>query len=353
MSEQLDDPHGSEASTRQTVRGTASTAEAVGTAPSKDQGLVTEPTTLLARIASPSVVQASERIKAILGPFGDLKGLLAVVGAFVYGAFRLSYDGFYGELGVTPEEVGVNSGTVLLRAVFGLIFLLITWAVFLPVLALTASRGIDLDKNPKPLQDFEPYVPELRRFGRRWLKVLAFLWLLVGILGVPFAKLFDDPSLVWLSVINIILGALAWLISLSLLPPAGTEPERSLGTSFRRQRLLISKVLIVAIIVGAWLMGAQSYGQAEARSVENGQTVRPNVLTSLLSLRAEKVCVGWIGSATEKPASLSLDRPFMLLGQANATLVLYRSKSEGVTSGPVRIPGGKAVLLPSGDSTCP
>jgi hypothetical protein len=136
--------------------------------------------------------------------------------------------------------------------------------------------------------------------------------------------------------------------------PNLTEPASRAKHALQELRRSLLIPILCGVMIASWLIGAHAGGLAQAAEVKKGETVRPNILRGVLSLRAEKVCVGWIGPREEKPNSLSLDKPLVLLGQANATLILYRGGNEGIVDlGPVRIPAGKAVLLPSNGDTCP
>jgi hypothetical protein len=87
-----------------------------------------------------------DRLKASLGHLGDLRTLLAFVGVLIYGAFRLCYDAFYGELGVTPEEVGISPTAILLRAIIGIVYLSgVAATVLAALLVMAASWSFSRD----------------------------------------------------------------------------------------------------------------------------------------------------------------------------------------------------------------
>jgi hypothetical protein len=65
--------------------------------------------------------------------------VLGVLGAIIYGLLRLSYEAFYAEFGVSPEDVGVNATEVLSQAALGLIVVLITGVIYLVLLLLSLS----------------------------------------------------------------------------------------------------------------------------------------------------------------------------------------------------------------------
>jgi hypothetical protein len=89
---------------------------------------------------------------SLVALLSSMQGALAVVGIFVYGALYISYAYFYDQLGLRPEDVGLNYGTTIARS-SGLILLVVIpiIAVFLftrrrrrPTLKRTPNSTVDL-----------------------------------------------------------------------------------------------------------------------------------------------------------------------------------------------------------------
>jgi hypothetical protein len=299
---------------------------------------------------------ASKRIKESIGPIGDLKGPFALVGVLIYGAFRLSYDAFYGQLGLTPEEVGINPTTVLLRAVFGTLFFVGLGAVVVPVVYLLLSFLFIRKKTPSSqqhgrLEDAEAIHRSMLR-DLEWMgRIGGACMVLVGSAIAIRGWSNEVPDTVFGGLRLVILGSLFGLVPSA--PPAPNRAESKTSAErieLRQAQRSLSRAAFVGILLFAWLLAAHTFGVARSHAVQSGASVSPNALTSVLGLRAEMVCVGWIGQ-NDRPNGLDTT-PLMLLGQANATLVFYRDRINSEAPGPVRLPASKVAVLPISPNGC-
>lgn len=67
---------------------------------------------------------------------GGVLRWLPLLGLVLYVTVRLSYVIYYGQFGLTPEEVGLGYGDILARAAYYLLYLVVVDAVILPIFAV-------------------------------------------------------------------------------------------------------------------------------------------------------------------------------------------------------------------------
>ena len=249
--------------------------------------------------------------------------VLLILGAVLYAAVRLAYDGFYGYLGIDPVEVGVTYSEIVSRAALGTALIgsgiAIGSAIVLTVQGLLApepSRGTTAS--------------ELRR-------IVAHVGLLlvgVAIVIVVASPLLGIPALLGASTTGTLGALMTWVGWSDMF----VVPER------RTLRRFVA-FGAGAFAVAATLIGFEQWGESKAAIIVRNQPLRSQPLIGILTQPAELVCVAWIdGNA---PMNLRLDRPMVFLGRAEGVSVFYMGgpASSGASApGSVRLPTSRIVI---------
>lgn len=275
---------------------------------------------------------------------------LAIAGLLVYAVVRFAHDEFYGQMAVTPEEVGLDQTLILSRAALYLFLAgiaMVTLVAVIPSwigLAQTLAAGRDPSEAGR--------IPRLpaRVIGSGLLAVLLLGAILADMGRLPEVDWVNDSDLHerphWfisqtaLTVVFVVATAAAvaafaaWWIRDSPRKPSATTLRSFLAV---RLEWLVGAASVTFVLAAFVVSGR--FGYVRADQAQAGSAVVPGPLT-LLSVRADPVCVEWPGSDVPAAIENAGPRPFMYLGQANGVLVLY-DNDQGA---PLRLPAGKAVL---------
>lgn len=259
---------------------------------------------------------------------GPALGLIALA---LYAAVRFAYDGFYSELSIRPEDVGVDYISILTRAALGgIVFGSI---LFLP----TFTVGPAL-------------VSFLRRHGGRYVASGAILIGIGGFslyldLNYPLDVASRDYS------VDFVTAALGFgVVIAGVVVMRRPSTERSVQpTSLENVFAAVAVVLLITIS----LAFSARYGEANGRQVQDDKTIGSEIF-SLVDFYTERVCVEWIG--LDSPPNLDLSTSMIYLGQSGGIGVIYRPRGRGLAPpGPIRVPMIKVVLTPTvqSASSCP
>ena len=183
---------------------------------------------------------------------------LTLLGLFVFGALSAYYFAFYGQLGLTPSDVGLAQGEVLARAAYWLgtfllamVFLLAILGSFVLVVVESVRAVRRRLHRPPPRR-----LPELARRVRRFLPpaecwALAALVLVTGLIENEQPSPFLDAA---------ILLVVFWPLA------------HVLGRTRRRRRL--SVVVFSLLALGVFVFTLAQQGQQDAEHLEGTGSVR-------------------------------------------------------------------------------
>jgi hypothetical protein len=280
--------------------------------------------------------------------------LLTGAGLLVYAVVRVAHDEFYSQMAVTAEEVGLDQTLILGRAAL-YVFL---YAIGFAILVALAPLWWDVDDAHDPKKRKGDDDPERRKKSRRSsyaVRVFGTLFLLSvlvadGQVSLPVGLTTSDADLVrrphWLfaqgcailMVLNAGVSGIAALRGWGRL--ARTDPaDTSVAVGKLRKRQVWLVLLAVTLTFLCSFVLSGRYGFIRGDQVLRGEPVVPGPL-SLLSVRADPICVDWPGEDAPEALAATGDAPLMYLGQADGFLILY-DRRQGA---PLRIPSGEAVL---------
>jgi hypothetical protein len=245
---------------------------------------------------------------AVVGP------LLALVSVLAFGVVRISYEHFYAEFGLEPEDVGANSTTVLAQSgshvvVYAFLFAVVPYGLTLAVFALLESW-----LNRRSRSRFWAVVPSLLPMAiyqeLTGGGILGYYMLFTAIALAVFAWWTADPTvrrwhaaLVWFS-------AGVFFVSLFYLP----------GAAARAGKCVVSEP-------GMGL-----------RAVHTRRKLPGKPRLAVLALRVQPVDVRWLGGPSSRP---SLGSHMVYLGDTAGMTVLYDADRHTV----IRLPTGQTVLI--------
>ena len=249
------------------------------------------------------------RMLDVLRQPGELLALLTVVGAALYGFFRILYDRLYSRIGgVTPDEVGLSYVVVISRAAVAVMILVL---LLLVILRFTYASGADW---------------RARGFFGPMLEGLALLTLVTLSLGIVVAASARIRA-PWGFVIGGVLGFLVfWVVDGLLVRWSLSGKFESLASVILRtvKRTSASFRATAAITLLAMvILIAFSTGTLAARDVRGGGK---GILVSgfpgrlLLNIQASPAQVKWLGDST--PQGVPPSPEFIYLGSAEGTVVL-------------------------------
>ena len=256
-----------------------------------------------------------------------LQPALLLLGLALYGAGRIETETFYGQLGTSPEEVGLSYVTAVTRTAIGVLsaglVIVLYVAVILRMSAWTRRRRLGATANlPPPPSSI---TTEVVKFITGLLFVAVYyVWGLI------------DRTAPVMVVAALLLAALA-LWSWYRWPRDRLTPYR----------VALSLALALAGIIGSGLAA----GRWNAEEVMEGRETHPNPVFGIVPLDSSCVNVVWLDG--EPPTALSIDKRMMYLGQANSTLILYQSApptNATVDGTLVRLPTADVALI---DRDCP
>jgi hypothetical protein len=282
--------------------------------------------------------------------------LLAAAGLVIYVMVRAAYDAFYGELGVTPEEVGLNYALIVARAALGLVtYVIIAVLLLLAGTLLQDAVSGDYPKTPSAFFQKHRFVYAFLPLALVGIAFIYFSWILL-------ADYFSQTLSVrvrWVLVLVIVLALGAALFCAHRLAPLSRPPR--VNPEVSRPTQVLHVLLVLAVLALAWATPrlSQEWGEYKARLVRRGESPPHSPLYGVLDVRAEPVCISWISS---DPMPLDVRRPFMYLGKSNGTTVLYdyyyyhyaSEEDRGIDEArqhAERIPSGNLVISSLGERT--
>jgi hypothetical protein len=235
---------------------------------------------------------------AVLGHPGVV---LTLLGLLAYATARATADGFYGALSVVPEEVGVTYTSVLSRA-----------ALYLALVALFVIVGAESVRKGRT-----------RRSALRSAVGTCFVALFV------FAVLLGQ-QLFLLRVT--LLGLAVWLFVIGYTVYKWSRLADPVPTRLAYWETL-SRLAVVGLLTFALML---LVGRDLARGARRAVPFGPNFF-QLFSVRSDVVCL----RATNGPVPRERVGPFVYLGEAQGTMVLfdYRSSDFNV----IRLPSSEVM----------
>jgi hypothetical protein len=230
---------------------------------------------------------------------------VAAVSIVAFGIVRYSYQQFYEQLGVRPEDVGATSTAVFAQSGLGVIEYSFFFAVV--PLGLTLSSFFLLTANAK--------TPSV--YGRALLAVIALTPMAIYELFIG-----NGPAQFSKTV-----GGNLGLTILGLLVIVWRSHDRDTRTAVNWRTVAVVWLTLGTIWVNLFYLpgAAKKAGICAATGVVDHfvTTSRSAPLLShirVLDLPIARATVAWIGPA---PSGLRLGRELLYLGQANGTDVIY------------------------------
>jgi hypothetical protein len=250
---------------------------------------------------------------------------VALVAALVYGSLRAAYSGFYGELGLRPEDVGLGYAEILAQTVPGLILISVTVLAGATILvAFVFAYEAGLSRLTAFSYGMLSRIPGLGFLGQTqlWRSSPTVYALAIYILVLAIAPVHD------LMIVGGCLLAIVLLVEL--------RERRWLGLA-TIPGLTGGLVLGAVFITALGLLVANAYQDGAA--VKRGETRHPVVLgLSVASWGGDQAQV-----TSDAPAAIrkrNADR-LMFLGQASGTAVLYDASTEES----LRIPANSITII--------
>jgi hypothetical protein len=306
-------------------------------------------------------------------------GLLSLV---IYGVARNEIDGFYEQLQVTPEEVGLNQTVITTRAALTFAALVIELAaigallIWLVAWLTSQVRSLEARRSGHPYRDSD---------DRRWRMAWGVSFFVASLpLTIAYSPLYREALsesrsltvlalLYWAAMVALVVRfvvaerrhALALLMNRwgSVFDhrdlPLSDESVpyllwrvrddianyESTGRDFADQHLspttngpssetkLLALIFMVAVGAVLLLGLTASVGRSLAFAVIDGHGFDANRSGSL-GLQAYPVCLGVV----VLPGRLRPDRAYMYLGQSNDTIILFDSLNGAFVGEPLRVP---------------
>jgi hypothetical protein len=229
---------------------------------------------------------------------------LTLLGLFVFGALSAYYFAFYGELGLTPSDVGLAQGEVLARAAYWLgtfllamVFLLAILGSFVLVVVQSVRAVRRRLHRPPPRR-----LPALARRVRRFLPP-AECWALAALVFV--AGMIEDElpaALLDAAILLVVFWPLAHV----------------LGRTWRRRRL--SVVVFSLLALGVLVFTLAQQGRQDAEHLERTGGVR--TMSALMGIEHFYVLPQF--AAEVAPRGYQQGRLLVLLGSGtDDTYALY------------------------------
>jgi hypothetical protein len=249
---------------------------------------------------------------------------LALVSVLAFGVVRVSYERFYAEFGLVPEDVGANSTTVLGQSgshfvLYAFLFAVVPYGMALAVFALLASWL------------------KTRSRSRFWAVVPALLPLAV------YQELTGGGILGYYMLVTALaaLGAYAWWTAH---PTVRQWQAGFLWFSAGVFLLTLFYLPGAAARAGKCVYSEPGMG---LRAVHTRRKLPGKPPLEVLALRAQPVDVRWLGDASTRP---SLGRHMVYLGEVAGIAVLFDSDRRAV----IRLPIGQTALTtPARSPACP
>jgi hypothetical protein len=256
--------------------------------------------------------------------------LLAAFG-LAYACLWWSYQRFYGEFGVAPQDVGLapsGSASDIAGSALQLgIWLLVALAVmaFLPLAALVAVEAA---------ADCWP------RDKRRAVLFAAAAAVLIALAGVVYWWLVDGPRGLALLAVASAIFLLVFSVSRTLSSSSSTLTALGETVPVTVPRVAVA-IALAAAVIGITVFdlpddaaGAARCARRHVQSVPSLNLPIGGVHLPILGVHAQPATVSWLGASTQP---LPTPENAVYLGQANGTIVLYDRETH------------QALRFPSGD----
>jgi len=234
--------------------------------------------------------------------------IVAVLALTLYSVLRVSYEAFYGPLGLSPEDLGLGYLELLAQAAIGIVAIAAVITMILGGAALTERAMVDMVERSS-----------LRPWQVGFVYALGLLALAIGIVVTPA----DSP------VFLVSLGGLG-LLSVSLfiagVPSLLREAAGGKGIDERKASRSRSAVLGL-LILGLGLASASFIVTArhDSMTVRAGFATQPRILgLRLASWGAEPATISWITADIDKSLRSLTGECLLYLGQADGTVFLLR-----------------------------
>jgi hypothetical protein len=261
----------------------------------------------------------------------DLLRVAPIILAFaLYGLVRIATETFYNELGTTPEEVGLSYLTIVTRASIGVVSVaVILGAYFVVLLTMIRPRrkrrqdvasGRDVEHAARP-QDEQ---------GEAKVPSQAQVVLVTLVSAIVFSIFY------WAEI--------AFMMALFALAPFAVAASNEWWRSPRHSLMPAIASMTAFLALAGLAFTGWNAGVWKADEVKHGQQITTDPIFGVAIANASCVGVSWIGGATSRPASLDQPGYTMYLGQAEATMILYRVGLHGGALGLLRLPSSQVAL---------
>jgi hypothetical protein len=195
--------------------------------------------------AAPGQAGTRQWVPAWAGVAGPL---LAVGGAVAYGALRISYERFYAVFGLSPEEAGVSSTSILGESGVGIVSLIVAITV-VPALCCALMAGlITLINDWKYAQEEHGRDRPRTIRSRRWKVIRGVVLGSVVLFGLPQLDRFSHPAGIGSMIV---LFFLAGVWALSALRSRGHRGESGSADGLTERQWWFRLMTLGLVAIGA------------------------------------------------------------------------------------------------------
>jgi hypothetical protein len=233
---------------------------------------------------------------------------VSAAGAVLYTVLILMYERFYRRLGIEPEDVGLDRGVVVVRALGGVLAIAAV-AVVLAVVVLAVQLAL-------------------------WAMARLFDWLW----GRALARVSEAERSAAQKRLNSFRSSWWVRVAASIYPvPGVTRPEELYP--FTRYRVLAVTVVAAILAIGLPLTIGVDRVDRAARAAESGGTVTPLTFAGLrvLDIESRPCRVTWLGEAGHMPDELSSEDLHCLGATASSWVFRTRDATLRVPAGHVAV----------------
>ena len=281
-----------------------------------------------------------------LSSVSNVPALLTVFGIALYGLVNIGYSTFYHELGLNPDDVGLDYISILRRSTFlVLIALVIILAAFIYYTQRADRRLAEARARLEVERRSAIEAEYLAVLKKRLEDLRSQRDQLPPEEDYKQARLSMDIMELERDIRDIESESEESALHTLATKPSSMVEERLRANQQRSAagRKLFFRVLGSTIVVLVAIFVLRSYCISKAEAVQNGEAVSPLAVLGLtvLAIEAIPAAAQPIGGASESPGLSGLAKKRLLyLGRSNGDLVLYESHR-----GALHVPASSVVLI--------
>jgi len=275
--------------------------------------------------------------------------ILALLGLFLYGILRVNYSIFYGNLGLTPEVMGLGYADLLTQSLAGLALIAVGLLLFMVIFFVRViAWGLYETKSEAGKEALAVKQPSTSSRGRHieWFVTIAIA---LGLLYFLVTSLYSSEGI----VNPFALQAALSLILLYALRAGTYDPSPRQQELFRLVKRRYARALgvysLIAVITVLAILPILAI--SDSNEVKHGRSSHFTVFgIPILSWGGDPVVMLWLEGNSPGGWDSGKSRCLIYLGQANGAAILYDVAQQH----PIQLPASKVeVRLNSPDSACP